>query len=298
VESAMDIKTGQIVDGEQLWYLDSVDKDGYVCRGCSVKVNPVSFERTNKKRPHFKELPSHPHQPWCDVEGEQKLIAQGKKKRLTSNDGAFPGSFPSKLELIDERVCIDDSIISGNNHSRLDKSHHSSAVRGEVSVSRWTARTIRPICKTYMNFPLDRDLELAVPGAYGRSYDEVIRRLSARDIVQYTKQHIFFAPLAWKSCQVNEEHLVISLGYGFWANNKLEQSYRVLVDIKNLSEAKKNSIIKEIEISQEEAKQAKISSNKTKEKSWLFFYGKQLETQPTNFLVTDHRLICCLTGEI
>lgn len=298
MESAIDIKTGQIIDGEQLWYLNHVDKDGYVCRGCRVKVNPVSFDRTNKKRPHFKELPSHPHESWCDVEGEQTLIAQGKKKRLTSVDGVFPGSFPSKLALIDERELVDSSITSGNPQSKGGTPSRSSTGSGEKSISRWTARTIRPICKTYVNFPNDRDLELAVPGAYGRSYDEVIRRLSSSDIVINIKQHIFFAPLSWQSCQINSDRLVISLSYGFWTNKKLKQPYRVIVDMTQLSEAKSNSILKEIEISQEEAKLARASNPKTKEKSWLFFYGKQIETQPTDFLVTDHRLICCLTGEL
>ncbi|WP_156782808.1 hypothetical protein [Acidihalobacter yilgarnensis] len=102
MDSAVDRYTGQIVDGEQLWYIDPVDKEGYICRGCGVMVNPVSFEAHHKVRPHFKELPSKPHESWCDVEGEEKLVAKARKERVTTQVG-FPGSFPSKLQLVDER---------------------------------------------------------------------------------------------------------------------------------------------------------------------------------------------------
>lgn len=42
--------------------------------------------------------------------------------------------------------------------------------------TQWTARTILPLCRTFINFPHDRDLPLSVPDAYGSTYDEVTCR--------------------------------------------------------------------------------------------------------------------------
>lgn len=295
MDSAIDRYTGQIVDGEQLWYIDPVDKEGYICRGCGVMVNPVSFEAHHKKRPHFKELPSKPHEPWCDVEGEVKLIAKGRKERVTTQ-GGFPGSFPSKLQLVDEKLKV---IITGlpNGGTSSSSGGTPSGTATGKSHTQWTARTIRPICRTFMNFPLDRDLPLSVPGAFGNTYDEVIRKLTSRDLVSYPRKHILAAPLSWSKVKDVGGKIEVELSYGFWANSKLVAPYRLIIDSTTWSAAKKNYILNELEVSREEAKE-RAKAGKKSEKSWVFFFGEQDSDNVSDFLVTDHRLICCLTGEL
>lgn len=295
MDSALDRYTGQVVDGEQLWYIDPVDKEGYICRGCKVMVNPVSFEVHHKKRPHFKELPSKPHKPWCDVEGEIKLISKGRKERLSTQDG-FPGSFPSKLQLVDQKVKVETPGLPGSGIGS-SSGEVLSGTTTKSSSTQWTARTIRPICRTFMNFPHDRDLPLNVPGAFGNTYDEVIRKLASRDIVSYSRRHILVAPLSWSKAKDVDSKIIIELSYGFWANGKLVTPYRVVIDATTWSTAKKNYILNELEVSREEAKE-RAKAGKKSEKSWVFFFGEQDFGNIPDFLVTDHRLICCLTGEL
>ncbi|MDP1770788.1 MAG: hypothetical protein Q8L15_00775 [Methylobacter sp.] len=145
MDSAVDRYTGQIIDGEQLWYIDSVDKEGYKCRGCGVMVNPVSFEEHHKKRPHFKELPSKPHESWCDIEGEEKLISKARKGRVTTQAG-FPGSFPSKLELVDEKMKVVPTSLTVGGKGSSSVGTPSGTTSGKTH-TQWTARTIRPICR-------------------------------------------------------------------------------------------------------------------------------------------------------
>ncbi len=295
MDSAIDRYTGQIVDGEQLWYIDPVDKEGYVCRGCGVMVNPVSFEAHHKKRPHFKELLTKPHKSWCDIDGEEKLINKARKERVTTRSG-FPGSFPSKLKLADEREKV-AAVGAPVGVQSSSSGRASSGTTSGKTHTQWTARTIRPICRAFMNFPHDRDLPLSVPGTYGSTYDEVIRKLAPRDIVSYPKQHIFVTPLSWSKAKDVAGKIIVELSYGFWANNKLAASYRLIVDSTNWSTAKKNYILAELEISREEAKD-RAAAGKKSEKSWVFFLGQQDSSNLSDFLVTDHRLICCLTGAL
>ncbi|MCG9054734.1 hypothetical protein LH442_01795 [Laribacter hongkongensis] len=295
MNSAIDRYTGQIVDGEQLWYIDPVDKEGYICRGCGVMVNPVSFEIHHKKRPHFKELLSKPHKSWCDAKGEEKLIVKARKERVTTQAG-FPGSFPSKLQLIDEREKVNTLGVPIGGTGTSSGGTSSGTTTGKAH-TQWTAHTIRPICRKFMNFPNDRDLPLSVPGAYGSTYDEVIRKLASRDIVAYPKQHIFVAPLSWSKAKDVAGKIVVELSYGFWANKKLAAPYRLIVDSTSWSAAKKNYVLNELEVSREEAKERAAAGRKS-EKSWVFFVGQQDLTSPSDFVVSDHRLICCLTGEL
>lgn len=40
MESARDKRIREIVETEDLWLLDSVDTEGYVCRGCGIEMSP------------------------------------------------------------------------------------------------------------------------------------------------------------------------------------------------------------------------------------------------------------------
>lgn len=140
----------------------------------------------------------------------------------------------------------------------------------------------------------DRHLPLDVPGTYGKTYDEVVRKLASGDIIFYPKQHIFAAPLSWLKLEDSNGKLTIKLSYGFWANKKFAQPYRVIIDYTGWSDAKKNYVLTELEVSRAEAKER----GKSAEKAWVFFIGEQDPATPSDFIVKDHRLICCLTGEL
>lgn len=295
MESAIDQKTGQIIDGEQLWYINPVDKKGYICRGCGTLVDPVSYEPHNKIRPHFKEYRKHPHEPWCNVDGEEKLVARGRKQRLTTFDG-FPGSYPSVLQLTDVRRIADETSYqadSSHTTSRRDKVDRK--VVNQQHYSCWTARTIRPISRTYMNFPHDRDLALSISNISGKTYDEVIQKLPSNKIILTNEVKVFAAPISWSKPQELNKSIIVELGCGLWADNKLLDPYKVVIDTSEWGIAKKNYVLKEIEVARREAIERNRKGRKN-EKSWLFFLATQHPNDPSNFLLNDHRLICCLTG--
>jgi hypothetical protein len=294
MDSAKDKYTGQVVDGEQLWLINVVDKDGYVCRGCGVLVNPVSFEKGLKTRPHFREYPKYPHEIWCNIEGEEELIKTAKKKSI-KNENGFPCSFPHKLELIDSRKKVSNEGGSEEaTNSRFASSGKEGASGSSSSVSKWVARTIRPICRTYNNFPKDRDLPLSITGLFGDIYNDIIRKLSSQEIVKYTKNHLLYAPISWKRPTTDGENFIFELSYGYWTKNGLTP-YKVVIDSSDWSQAKVSYILEELEVARNEAIQAKKKDKKARTKSWLFFIGEQSVDSPDTFTVNDHRLICCLT---
>lgn len=60
MESARDKRTGEIVEAEDLWLLDSVDTEGYVCWGCGITMYPAAWEKDKKSEPILKETPYPP----------------------------------------------------------------------------------------------------------------------------------------------------------------------------------------------------------------------------------------------
>lgn len=55
MESARDKHTREIVEAEDLWLLDCVDTEGYVCWGCGITMHPAAWEKDKKLEPILKE---------------------------------------------------------------------------------------------------------------------------------------------------------------------------------------------------------------------------------------------------
>lgn len=293
MESARDKRTGEIIDAEQLWIINPVDPLGYECRGCSAQVTPCSYRPENKVRPYFRATVGH--EVDCDIEGEVELVKRARKQRVSTRDG-FPGSFPNRLMLRDTRPVTGANgtpIAATSTGGRRADSDSS----GEARRSRhWTAQTIRPICRIFLNYPYDRDLPLAVPGIAADTYQRAFRSLKSDQIVQYPEPHLFYAPISWKAPVVNDNQLEIQLSYGEWNERKLTRPYRVRMDWCGWSTAKRNYVSREIEIARLEYMTAKKGGGK--EKGWLFFVGKQDESDLTLFHVDDHRLVCSVVAEM
>jgi hypothetical protein len=160
----------------------------------------------------------------------------------------------------------------------------------------WAAQTIRPICRTFLNYPFDRDLPLAVPGIAADTYQRVFRSLQSDQIVQYPEPRLFYAPISWKAPIADDVQLEIQLSYGEWKERKLIRPYRVRLGWQDWSPAKRNYVSREIETAKSEYMAAKKRGDK--EKGLLFFIGRQDASDPTLFHVDDHRLVCCVIAEM
>lgn len=293
MESAFDKHTGDIVDAEQLWLINPVDHSRYECRGCGVPAIPCSYGPENKVRPYFRA--KEDHNPDCDVEGEVELVKRARKQRVSTLDG-FPGRFPNRLVLRDTRpVTASNGTLAGVSSAAGRRADPDSS--GEARRDRhWAAQTIRAICRSFLNYPYDRDRSLTVPGITANTYQSVFRSLKSDQIVQTSEPRLFYAPISWKVPIADDDQMEIQLSYGEWKDRRLIRPYRVRIDWRDWSAARRNYVSREMEIARLEYMKAKRLGGK--EKGWLFFIGRQDENDPTLFHVDDHRLVCCVVDEM
>ena len=50
MESARNKYTSEIIEAEDLWLLDVVDTNGYVCWGCGIEMYPSAWQKGSKKK--------------------------------------------------------------------------------------------------------------------------------------------------------------------------------------------------------------------------------------------------------
>ncbi|MCE4062693.1 hypothetical protein LXM60_21035 [Pandoraea sputorum] len=300
MDSAQDKITGEIVEAEQLWLIALVDKDRYVCRGCGIKLTPAAYRPENVVRPYFTARDTD-HRPNCDVDGERKLDRKGKKQRLSTPRDGFPAPYPSKLVLRDRRIITDgpDSEDSDATRGRDASARRTTGSDQDTPTTsrRRAANTIRPICRTFINFPYDRDLELDVPGVLATKYISVFKKLKWDELVSYPDARIFYAAIRWSKPIESDEYLEIIVDAGERDQEKrLTQGHRIRVEWAEWSKAKRTYVRNEIEAARKEAIAAKNSG--ANEKGYLFFIGAQDAGDVSLFHVNDHRLICCLVDDI
>ena len=297
--------TFDLTEAEDLWSMDFVDSNAYICRACPTPVFPASYDKAhNKKRPYFTLGPINKHQTGCDVDGEERFIKQAKQKSIGTTEG-FPLPFASSLTLTDERIITPDEQdqtaqgAGGRIKSRSDSQTFSSKRHGH------TVKTIRPICRTFINFPYDRkNLPLTIPGAPGSIYSQVFSYL--RNVKPETlspKKRLYYAPIRWVVDPVQDDaYCELTLNTGEWiaAERKHASFNRVRVDWRTWSQSRKNSLVREFKTTQEEAAsqyRKEVKSDK-QVKGWLFFMGTQDAIDPSLFHVENYRLICCLAAEM
>jgi hypothetical protein len=291
----------ELVEAEELWTMDHVDKDGYVCYGCVTKVHPASFDKaTNKRRPYFS-LRNKSHQPGCDVDGAEKIVARAKKERVRDPDG-FPLPFPSKLSLVDERpVAGGDSAVGGGGVEGREPSKGGAGDPSRRRHDGHTVKTIRPACRAFVNFPNDRDaLPLEIQDLPGKTYAGVFKYVgSKRPEPLPMPRRLFYSAIRWKAkAEKSAGFFEITLNAGEWdqASREFRSLCKVRVDWSGWSAVRRSSLESEFEVARDEAmEQAKKDS---KVKGWCFFVGTQDASDPTVFHVDDRRLICCLPAHM
>lgn len=172
METARDKNTNEIIDAEQLWILEAVDPLGYICRGCNAIVSPCSYRKENKKRPYFSA--KNGHKIDCDIDGNEELIKRAKKERVSTLDG-FPAKFPDKLVLKETRMIIVTNSTNNKSSNQKQKPCSNADIIILPKSNRWTAQTIRPICRTFLNYPYDRDLPLHISDVNADTYQYVFK---------------------------------------------------------------------------------------------------------------------------
>jgi hypothetical protein len=291
----------EFVEAEELWTMDHVNKDVYICYGCLTQVHPASFDKEkNKRRPYFS-LRDKVHQPGCDVDGAEKIVVRAKKEKVKTPDG-FPLPFPSKLSLADERPVVGGgSPAGGGGTEGREPSKDSADAPSRRHHHGHTVKTIRPACRAFVNFPNDRDaLPLEIPDLPGKTYAGVFKYVGSKkpEPLQMPRR-LFYSAIRWKAkAERSPEFFEITLNAGEWdqAKKEFKSLCKVRVDWTSWSAARKRSLEMEFEATREEAiEEAKKDS---KVKGWCFFVGMQDVGDPTLFHADDRRLICCLPAHV
>lgn len=293
MDSARDIISDDIIEAEQLWEIEFVDRERYRCIGCGTQIWPASYKRDiNKKRPYFTLGKSGAHIEPCDIDGEEEVIKRAKSERLGTAEG-FPLPFPNKLVLSDDRPVVNRTgnelspeagvrVHTCGNENRAQRANHGH-----------TVKTIRPIAKAFIKYPHDREyLPLNVPECEGDTFATVFLRLGK--LMRFRRPtHLYFASLHWKAPTKTDTNIEWHLNAGDWdtANNRRGISYRVKVNWTEWSATQRSTLEHEIEFAR---KTAKDSGGAVK--AWLFFIGTQDNEDQTLLIVNRYQAICCLEG--
>jgi hypothetical protein len=291
MDSAIDYENRKIIDAAELRFIENVDEKKFICRGCGCLVSPASYHPDNKVRPYFRVIDAHKDD--CDVVGYEKYIKIGAIKSIRNSKGEFSISYPNKVVFNDYREVVGSQFSIDNQQIETSKSRHIKTGLHNINQNRThTVSTIRSICKFFMNFPHDRDLSLNVPGIDAKCYQYAFKRIKAGK--QEDRARIFYAPIRWSTEPVeNDKSYDLFLHVGVWDNiqRKYNPMCRVQIQWEAWSQQKKNYIKYEIEYYRNEALNKNVQA-------WCFFIGEQDFGDKFLFKVTDHRMICCLEGDI
>ncbi|QQX59714.1 hypothetical protein [Pseudomonas chlororaphis] len=298
MESARDRYTREMVEGEDLWMLPQVDTYGYECGGCGIPVFPVSYEQSNLQRPHFRKQKKTPHKDGCNIDGDEKTIARGKKGSVRNELETSPDLSPSRLVLIDERPVVDpDRKPSSEQTSTVRDTKRSEDEEIARPKGRRAANSIRPICRAFIRFPFDRTMSLDVPGVDDKTYLQAFKKLGGKGVDLFSRVRVFYAELAWARPQEEGDFLVIPLSAGEWCDEKRWiKQYRVRVDRSKWSKHKRTKVSNELEVARLEGIDAKKTDSKLR--PYVFFVAEQDSAEPEFFNISDHRLICAVVGTI
>ena len=296
VDSARDKRTGDIIDAEQLWDLEVVDKEAYECPGCGIQVFPASYRKNiNKKRPYFTPMDNKHIQP-CGVDGVEKLVKKAKSEKVGTPEG-FPVPFPNRLRFDEERPVTAGGDVPGAGEGAGRTRTRANGERG-AAYHGHTVKTIRPVCRVFMDFPNDRaQLPLEIPGCPGTTYAGVFRGLGFFGIeAQQPPTRLFCAALRWDSAVETDTYIEWALDAGEWPKGEKRPTrfYKVRVMWAEWTDRQRNTLREEIEI----AKDAVKGKTGQPEKAWLFFVGTQDAEDATLFTVNRYPFICCRVGEM
>jgi hypothetical protein len=300
MDTARDVHTLELVEGEELWNMATVDKEGYICRGCPQQVFPASYVKdVNKKRPYFTLGPVNKHLANCDVDGEEVILKRAKKETVGTPEG-YPLPFPNRLVLTDERIIEpDDQEPTGTAGRARTPGTGEGAENARRKYHGHTVKTIRNICRRFMQLPNDRaTMPLTIPGVEGGTYAKVFKYVRGKPgLLEGTR--LFYAPVRWaEEPTITKEYCELTLSAGEWdeTSRRFTSMYRVRVNWASWSKSRQDILIREYEATRREAREQTTKNKNVK--GWLFFVGAPDAADPSVFLVDNHRLICSLSGAI
>lgn len=296
--AAYDTVEQWVTEGEDLWLLDPVDEDRYVCCACGVKVWPKSYRIDNKHRPYFwipaSKRPQHLR--GClraDVAGRQ--VGRGRE-----HQDVYTGAYPNRLTL---RHAANHAIIRPVERPASGGPAEPGGLmrlrgQGPVLLPRGPheAGSIRALCRAVVHGEVGKAHPLIVPGVAGQTYGDCFSELPSQEIERQPQLKIYYAPMRWVDAPIESAgELVILLHAGEWeAGNRRQPAlpYRLRINWRKWPAGRKEAVRKEIGVVQEEGRAAYRREEQSQ--PWTFFLAGQDQEDPSIFETDDFRCVCFL----
>ena len=151
-----------------------------------------------------------------------------------------------------------------------------------------TIKTIRPACRTFIQFPHDRDtLPLEIPNLPGRTYGRVFHYLGCHTpVLLPLRRRLFYARLRWHAELVADAHCCeLALEAGAPCTLRIDWSA--------WSGARRRSFLREVLSTRSDVIETRAHGGLD---VWLFFIGTQDAGAPSLFVADEERFICCLAA--
>lgn len=299
MESALNIFTGEIVDAARLQSLPEPEKGRYVCHGCGVRLLPASYRPSNLVSPYFTVGCSGAHLESCDVVGASKMSPCDAEKRSGSVRDGIPALFPTRLLLkTSVKSSVETDMPARCATPEFGVPSRSSLPQPSGGLLRSRAvNTIRQICRTFVDYPDDRDLVLHIPGVKATKYCTVFKKLKWDELQHYPGLRIFYAALRWTKLVEDDVCLELALDAGLREGGRLVAGHCLKIVWEAWSDARKAVVRRELLDAQLCARHA-FRAGSRGVKAYVFFLGSQDVTDLRVFRVDDYRLLCCLVEQI
>lgn len=292
MDSAIHTPTGELVPIKK-----GIPTAGpYECPDCHVPVFPAATtpSRDYKMPPYFHASGKRPHTRDCRWSGEPKLVGPTEATGAggPGRSRGRVGRLPQALALRDSHEQTDPAGSPPRPRSPRPQDIPPASGDGERPL---VVRTIGPLCTVFLRDPSARTAPLSVDGVTGRTYAEVFRLLP-NGIRHHATRHIFYAPIAWRQPSVDSLPYVITLDRGDWQDGKPGRRYRIRLELPKRLPALEKHILRVWSRSMTEGKTPRPPGAKPERQGWVFFLGRQDDTDESRFLVTGHACFHCRFG--
>lgn len=143
-------------------------------------------------------------------------------------------------------------------------------------------------------------MPLSIPDIAGNTYDKIFKYLkNGKPEFFAAPKHLYYAPIRWTAEPVaSESFYEITLSVGEWddASKRYKSLSKVRVDWSEWSQSRRNSLMREINVTKDEASEKAKTDSQIK--GLLFFIGSQDSGDPSIFHADNYRFICGLTGKL
>lgn len=273
---------------------ETVDRDNFCCPHsvCNIDQRLVSHllkkkierkqkegDSTGNKAGHFR-CPSRniKHHDDCPEHPDNKK----KRKKVNGIDPSSPYEHISKIIFREETGQHTGRTTSGNIISNKENHHHQ-------------AYHISNAVMWYLQNPDQGGNHLHLSGCSFHKYRDIFQRIIQNPDRRYIGKHLYFGSLEVKNSEnfnIVDGQAIFNI-YQYSEKGKAEP-VKVFLSVENFSKYKLDFVKKVYRYAERKRLELK-SKNKTRPKTWIFFYGQPTEPGARDFIVDRHDCIFFFT---